>query len=211
MKLSSLFHIFKVKTETALDKLISVETKLDVALKDNLDALEKQKENSKKLFSAEEKFNFELEKVRKEVSRYKTQVEVMKNRGLKKEDDDMRIAAAQYLEHKNMLEDLEKQGEQIKAQSIKVEKILKRLNLNKALLETKASALRTKIEFYRISENITDDGVIDMDNTFNDIDEIIRNMEYDQNASRRVNDLVNGSARPQSAKDAELDAFIDNL
>lgn len=210
MKLGKLFHIFKVKAENGLDKLVSAETKLEVALADNMAALERQKGNSKTLFAAQRKFQDELEKVRKESVRYKTQVEVLKNKGLKKEDDDMRLAVAQYLENKKLLEDLELQEKQINLQAEKVEKMLKKLNLNKALLESKAAALKTKIEFYKISSNITEEGLVDIDNMFEEVDSMVKDMEYLQDADRRVTDLVKGNTTT-SARDAEIDSFIDSL
>lgn len=156
-------------------------------------------------------FNANLENVRKEVTRFKTQCEVLKNKGLKNDDDELRIAAAQYIEHKKILDDLEVQQKEIEKTWERVQKILKQLKLNKSLLHVKADALKTKIAMYKVTENITEQGMVDIDTTFSEIDDMVNRMSYENQASRTVDDLVNGKESSTTFKNAEIDDFLDNL
>jgi phage shock protein A len=211
MKLSKFFHHLKVKTESGLDKLISAEDRINTIIQDTEEALTAQVANAKKLEASRLEFNANLEKVKKEVTRFKTQCEVLKNKGMKPEDDELRIAAAQYLEHKKILDDLENQQKEIEKTWERVQKILKQLKLNKSLLHVKADALKTKIAMYKVTENITEAGLIDIDTTFNEVDEMVNRMSYENQASRTVDDLVNGKSNETAFKNAEIDDFLSKL
>lgn len=211
MKLGKFFHHLKVKAESGLDKLISAEDRINTLIHDTEESLNNQVENAKKLDASRLEFNANLEKVRKEVTRFKTQCEVLKNKGLKNDDEDLRIAAAQYVEHKKILDDLEVQQKDIEKTWERVQKTLKQLKLNKSLLYVKADALKTKIAMYKVTENITESGMIDIDTTFREVDDMVNRMQYENEASRHVNDLVNGKEDSQTFKNAEIDEFLDSL
>ena len=178
MKLFKFLHHLRVKAETGLDKLISAETRVNTVIHDTEEALNAQVANAKKLEASRLEFNANLENVRKEVTRFKTQCEVLKNKGLKNDDDELRIAAAQYIEHKKILDDLEVQQKEIEKTWERVQKILKQLKLNKSLLHVKADALKTKIAMYKVTENITEQGMVDIDTTFSEIDDMVNRMSY---------------------------------
>ncbi|HCJ14648.1 MAG TPA: hypothetical protein DHV77_05490, partial [Erysipelotrichaceae bacterium] len=89
MKLGQFFHHLRRKAESGLDKLISAETRVNTVLADTMDALNKQADNAKKLQASRLEFNDNLEKIRKEVTRFKTQCEVLRNKGLKNDDDEL--------------------------------------------------------------------------------------------------------------------------
>lgn len=211
MKLFKFLHHLRIKAETGLDKLISAETRVNTVIHDTEEALNAQVANAKKLEASRLEFNANLENVRKEVTRFKTQCEVLKNKGLKNDDDELRIAAAQYIEHKKILDDLEVQQKEIEKTWERVQKILKQLKLNKSLLHVKADALKTKIAMYKVTENITEQGMVDIDTTFSEIDDMVNRMSYENQASRTVDDLVNGKESSTTFKNAEIDDFLDNL
>ena len=211
MKILKFFHHLRVKAESGLDKLISAEDRVNTVIHDTEEALNAQVANAKKLEASRLEFNANLEKVRKEVTRFKTQCEVLKNKGLKNDDDELRIAAAQYIEHKKILDDLEVQQKEIEKTWERVQKILKQLKLNKSLLHVKADALKTKIAMYKVTENITEQGMLDIDTTFTEIDDMVNRMSYENQASRTVDDLVNGKESSTAFKNAEIDDFLDNL
>lgn len=211
MKIGQFFHHLRRKAESGLDKLISAETRVNTVLADTMEALNKQADNAKKLQASRLEFNDNLEKIRKETTRFKTNCEVLKNKGVKKEDEDFQVAAMQYIEHKKMLEDLEAQQKEIDATWERVQKVLKQLNLNKSLLTAKAEMLKTKINMYKVMENISDSGLIDINNTFAEIDGMVSKMQYQNEASRNVDDLVNGRDTSNALKMAEVDDLFDSL
>ena len=211
MKIGQFFHHLRRKAESGLDKLISAETRVNTVLADTMEALNKQADNAKKLQASRLEFNDNLEKIRKETTRFKTNCEVLKNKGVKKEDEDFQVAAMQYIEHKKMLEDLEAQQKEIDATWERVQKVLKQLNLNKSLLTAKAEMLKTKINMYKVMENISDSGLIDINNTFAEIDGMVSKMQYQNEASRNVDDLVNGRDTSNALKLAEVDDLFDSL
>lgn len=211
MKIGQFFHHLRRKAESGLDKLISAETRVNTVLADTMEALNKQADNAKKLQASRLEFNDNLEKIRKETTRFKTNCEVLKNKGVKKEDEDFQVAAMQYIEHKKMLEDLEAQQKEIDATWERVQKVLKQLNLNKSLLTAKAEMLKTKINMYKVMENISDSGLIDINNTFAEIDGMVSKMQYQNEASRNVDDLVNGRDTGNALKMAEVDDLFDSL
>ena len=211
MKIGQFFHHLRRKAESGLDKLISAETRVNTVLADTMEALNKQADNAKKLQASRLEFNDNLEKIRKETTRFRTNCEVLKNKGVKKEDEDFQVAAMQYIEHKKMLEDLEAQQKEIDATWERVQKVLKQLNLNKSLLTAKAEMLKTKINMYKVMENISDSGLIDINNTFAEIDGMVSKMQYQNEASRNVDDLVNGRDTSNALKMAEVDDLFDSL
>jgi chromosome segregation ATPase len=211
MKLGQFFHHLRRKAESGLDKLISAETRVNTVLADTMDALNKQADNAKKLQASRLEFNDNLEKIRKETTRFKTQCEVLKNKGVKAEDEEFQIAGTQYLEHKKMLEDLEAQQKEIDKTWERVQKALKQLNLNKSLLTAKAEMLKTKINMYKVMENITDSGLVDINNTFAEIDGMVSKMQYQNEASRAVDDIVNGRDTSKSMQVAEVDDLFNSL
>ena len=204
MKLGQFFHHLRRKAESGLDKLISAETRVNTVLADTMDALNKQADNAKKLQASRLEFNDNLEKIRKETTRFKTQCEVLKNKGVKAEDEEFQIAGTQYLEHKKMLEDLETQQKEIDKTWERVQKALKQLNLNKSLLTAKAEMLKTKINMYKVMENITDSGLVD-------INGMVSKMQYQNEASRAVDDIVNGRDTSKSMQVAEVDDLFNSL
>ena len=211
MKLSKFFHHLFVKAESGLDKLIDSETRINTVIHDTEEALNAQVENAKKLEASRLEFNANYEKITKEVARFKTRCEVLKNKGLKNDDDELRIAAAQYLEHKKILEDMEVQKAEIDKTWERVQKMLKQLKLNKSLLHVKAEALRTKIAMYKVTENITESGIIDINTTFSEIETLVDKMSYTNQASRTVDDIVNNREDSSTFKNAEIDDFLDSI
>ena len=192
MKLSKFFHHLFVKAESGLDKLIDAETRINTVIHDTEEALNVQVENAKKLEASRLEFN----------ANYK---------GLKNDDDELRIAATQYLEHKKILEDMEVQKAEIDKTWERVQKMLKQLKLNKSLLHVKAEALRTKIAMYKVTENITESGIIDINTTFSEIETLVDKMSYTNQASRTVDDIVNNREDSSTFKNAEIDDFLDSI
>ena len=211
MKLSKFFHHLFVKAESGLDKLIDAETRINTVIHDTEEAWNVQVENAKKLEASRLEFNANYEKITKEVARFKTRCEVLKNKGLKNDDDELRIAATQYLEHKKILEDMEVQKAEIDKTWERVQKMLKQLKLNKSLLHVKAEALRTKIAMYKVTENITESGIIDINTTFSEIESLVDKMSYTNQASRTVDDIVNNREDSSTFKNAEIDDFLDSI
>ena len=211
MKLSKFFHHLFVKAESGLDKLIDAETRINTVIHDTEEALNVQVENAKKLEASRLEFNANYEKITKEVTRFKTRCEILKNKGLKNDDDELRIAATQYLEHKKILEDMEVQKAEIDKTWERVQKMLKQLKLNKSLLHVKAEALRTKIAMYKVTENITESGIIDINTTFSEIESLVDKMSYTNQASRTVDDIVNNREDSSTFKNAEIDDFLDSI
>lgn len=218
-KLGQLFHHMSVKAESAIDKLITAEMKIETILHDTEVALDKQKENAKTLFSTHAQFKENLSKLEKDVTRYKTRCEVLKRQVENEKDektkeslsDDLRIAAAQYLENKNIYDDLVEQEKELTQNEVRVEKMLKNLRLNKSLAETKAAALKTKITMYKSIENINENGVIDINTTFSEVDEMVNKMKFDMDASRKVDAIVNGKEDTMTVSNPEIDDFIASL
>ena len=217
-KIGSLFKHLSVKAESAIDKLITAEMKVETILHDVEIALEKQKENAKILFSSHAQFKEQLSKLEKDVTRYKTRCEVLKRQYENEKDekaknslnDDLRIAAAQYLENKNIYDDLLEQEAELTKNEERVEKMLKNLKLNKSLAETKAAALKTKINMYKSIKNVNESGILDINTTFNEVDEMVNKMKFDMDASKKVDDIVN-NREDTSVSNPDIDNFIASL
>lgn len=93
----------------------------------------------------------------------------------------------------------------------RVQKILKQLKLNKSLLHVKADALKTKIAMYRVMENISENGMLDINTTFEEIDGMVNKMSYENQASRTVDNIVNHREESSTFKNAEIDDFLNSL
>ena len=93
----------------------------------------------------------------------------------------------------------------------RVQKMLKQLKLNKSLLHVKAEALRTKIAMYKVTENITESGIIDINTTFSEIETLVDKMSYTNQASRTVDDIVNNREDSSTFKNAEIDDFLNSI
>jgi chromosome segregation ATPase len=211
MKIGQFFHHLKRKAESGLDKLIDAETRVNTALQDTMENLNKQAENAKKLEASRLEFKANMKKIENETTRYKTNCEVLKNKGVAKESEEFQIAGMQYIEHKKMLEDLKSQEKQIDETWERVQKALKTLNLNKSLLNAKAEMLKTKINMYKVMENITDSGIVDINTTFAEVDEMVNKMQFQNEASRTVDNIVNGRDTSNAMKMAEVDDLFDSL
>ena len=211
MKIGQFFHHLKRKAESGLDKLIDAETRVNTALQDTMENLNKQAENAKKLEASRLEFKANMKKIENETTRYKTNCEVLKNKGVAKESEEFQIAGMQYIEHKKMLEDLKNQEKQIDETWERVQKALKTLNLNKSLLNAKAEMIKTKINMYKVMENITDSGIVDINTTFAEVDEMVNKMQFQNEASRTVDNIVNGRDTSNAMKMAEVDDLFDSL
>lgn len=211
MKLGQLFHHLKRKAESGLDKLISAEDRVNTVLADTLEALNKQTENAKKLEASRLEFKDNLKKITNETTRYKTQCEVLKHKGVAPDSPEFQIAGTQYLEHKKMQEELEAQAVEIDATWDRVQRALKTLNLNKSLLNAKAEMLKTKINMYKVMENISESGLVDINSTFTEIDSMVKTMQYQNEASRTVDNIVNGRETADTLKSAEMADLFDSL
>ena len=78
--IKKLFRIGQIKVENGLQKLVDAEAQLQIIEHDTIDALEKQKENAKKLEASKLEFDANFEKAQKDLTRLKTSCEVLKNK-----------------------------------------------------------------------------------------------------------------------------------
>jgi hypothetical protein len=71
--------------------------------------------------------------------------------------------------------------------------------------------LRQKIQLYQSRVSIDEAGMVDINATFSEVDEMVRNMQYEQEAHQEVNDIVNGREDAVTVKSMEVDNLIDSL
>lgn len=214
--LKKLFRFGAIKAESGLNKLLSVEAQLEIVKHDTLAAIDKQAENAKTLEKSKLQFDHDYEEAKKNLSRYKTNCEVLKNKLVAagkdpNEDDDMKLAAATYIEQKKLMDEMDHQKEELEKMIGRVEKMLKHLKLNKNIVEMKSNMLKSKIQLYRNKAVIDETGMVDIDRTFGEIDGLVRDMQFEQQASQRVDDIVNGREESRLANDADVNDFINNL
>lgn len=214
--LKKIFHIGAVVVDDGLKKLISVELQLKAVEKDTIDALDKQAENAVKLNAAKIEFDRNYDKAKQELTRMKTSCEVLKNNLVKQgknpnEDEDMQLAAATYVEQKKLVDEMANQKDSMDTMIKRVDKILKHLKLNKSVIHMKSTMLRQKITMYQNQALISESGMIDINNTFSEIDGIVQKMQDEQQAAQRVDAIVNGRDTAQVANDADVMNFIDSL
>jgi hypothetical protein len=214
--LKKILHIGAVVVDDGLNKLISVELQLKAVEKDTIDALDKQAQNAVKLNAAKIEFDRNYDKAKQELTRMKTSCEVLKNNLVKQgknpnEDEDMQLAAATYVEQKKLVDEMANQKESMDTMIKRVDKILKHLKLNKSVINMKATMLRQKITMYQNQALISESGMIDINNTFSEIDGIVQKMQDEQQAAQRVDAIVNGRDTAQVANDADVMNFIDSL
>ena len=191
--IKKLFRIGQIKVENGLQKLVDAEAQLQIIEHDTIDALEKQRENAKK-----------------------TSCEVLKNKLIKegkdyKDDDDMKLAAATYLEQQKLVAEFGRQKDEMDLMIKRVEKMLKHLKLNKNLVHMKADMLRQKIQLYKSKSVIDETGMVDINTTFGEVDELVQKMQFEQQAAQRVDDIVNGRETAQLANEADVDNFLNDL
>jgi hypothetical protein len=214
--LKKLFRIGQIQVENGLQKLVSAEAQLQIIEHDTIDALEKQKANAQKLEASKLEFDSNFEKAQKDLTRLKTSCEVLKNKLIKegkdyKEDDDMKLAAATYLEQQKLVEEFGRQKDEMDKMINRVEKMLKHLKLNKNLVHMKADMLRQKIRLYESKAVIDETGMVDINTTFGEVDELVQKMQFEQQAAQRVDDIVNGRETTQLANEADVDNFLNAL
>ena len=214
--IKKLFRIGQIKAENGLKKLIDAEAQLQIIEHDTIESLEKQKENAKKLEASKLEFDANFEKAQKDLIRMKTSCEVLKNKLISekkdfKEDDDMKLAAATYLEQQKLVAEFGRQKEEMDLMIQRVEKMLKHLKLNKNLVHMKADMLRQKIRLYESKAVIDESGMVDINTTFGEVDELVQKMQFEQQAAQRVDDIVNGRETAQLANEADVDNFLNAL
>lgn len=214
--IKKLFRIGQIKAENGLKKLIDAEAQLQIIEHDTIESLEKQKENAKKLEASKLEFDANFDKAQKDLTRMKTSCEVLKNKLIKegkdyKEDDDMKLAAATYLEQQKLVAEFGRQKEEMDLMIQRVEKMLKHLKLNKNLVHMKADMLRQKIRLYESKAVIDESGMVDINTTFGEVDELVQKMQFEQQAAQRVDDIVNGRETAQLANEADVDNFLNAL
>jgi hypothetical protein len=214
--IKKLFRIGQIKVENGLQKLVDAEAQLQIIEHDTIDALEKQRENAKKLEASKLEFDANFEKAQKDLTRMKTSCEVLKNKLIKegkdyKEDDDMKLAAATYLEQQKLVAEFGRQKDEMDLMIKRVEKMLKHLKLNKNLVHMKADMLRQKIQLYKSKSVIDETGMVDINTTFGEVDELVQKMQFEQQAAQRVDDIVNGRETAQLANEADVDNFLNDL
>lgn len=214
--IKKLFRIGQIKAENGLKKLIDAEAQLQIIEHDTIESLEKQKENAKKLEASKLEFDTNFDKAQKDLTRMKTSCEVLKNKLIKegkdyKEDDDMKLAAATYLEQQKLVAEFGRQKEEMDLMIQRVEKMLKHLKLNKNLVHMKADMLRQKIRLYESKAVIDESGMVDINTTFGEVDELVQKMQFEQQAAQRVDDIVNGRETAQLANEADVDNFLNAL
>jgi len=214
--IKKLFRLGQIKAENGLKKLIDAEAQLQIIEHDTIESLEKQKENAKKLEASKLEFDANFDKAQKDLTRMKTSCEVLKNKLIKegkdyKEDDDMKLAAATYLEQQKLVAEFGRQKEEMDLMIQRVEKMLKHLKLNKNLVHMKADMLRQKIRLYESKAVIDESGMVDINTTFGEVDELVQKMQFEQQAAQRVDDIVNGRETAQLANEADVDNFLNAL
>jgi hypothetical protein len=150
------------------------------------------------------------------LTRYKTNCQVAKNKLVEagvdpKTDDDFRFKVLALSEQQKLVDDMQKQKEDNDKMMEKVDKNLKHLNLNIKTIELRANVLRQKIQLYQSRVTIDEAGMVDIDATFRDVDDMVRKMQFEQEASQEVDAIVNGRENASSVKSMEVDSLIDSL
>jgi hypothetical protein len=75
----------------------------------------------------------------------------------------------------------------------------------------KADMLRQKIQLYKSKSVIDETGMVDINTTFGEVDELVQKMQFEQQAAQRVDDIVNGRETAQLANEADVDNFLNDL
>lgn len=216
-KIFGLFKWGAVQVNNGMDKLYDAQKRLQVVEAETLLALDKQEENAKKVHSSIFALKDELEKAKNDEKRFKTTCTVIKNRLVKEgkdwQSDDELLAAGQIAqEQAKFVQDLEKNVADMEAMGKRVDKMLSKLKANKLLVKTKARILASKINYYKNMSAIDENGNLDIDSVFSDIDSAVQTMEYDSKASAHVNSIVNGQNSAEAvASDADVLNYLDNL
>ena len=69
----------------------------------------------------------------------------------------------------------------------------------------------TKENFDILQAVIDETGMVDINTTFGEVDELVQKMQFEQQASQRVDDIVNGRETTQLANEAEVTSFLNDL
>ncbi len=214
--IKKIFHLGAIKVENGLNQLLDAESRLQILEHDTKEDLKKQEEISKTLKASQKEFDFQFKKAKDELTRYKTNCQVAKNKLVEagvdpKTDDDFRFKVLALSEQQKLVDDMQKQKEDNDKMMEKVDKNLKHLNLNIKTIELRANVLRQKIQLYQSRVTIDEAGMVDIDATFRDVDDMVRKMQFEQEASQEVDAIVNGRENASSVKSMEVDSLIDSL
>lgn len=214
--IKKIFHLGAIKVENGLNQLLDAESKLQILEHDTKADLQKQKDIAEKLKVSKKKFDEQLEKAKNELTSCKTRCQVAKNKLVEagqdpKTDDDFRFKVLALSEQQKLVDDMQKQKDENDKMMEKVDKNLRHLNLNIKTIELRANTLRQKIQLYQSRVTIDEAGMVDINATFSEVDEMVRNMQYEQEAHQEVNDIVNGREDAVTVKSMEVDNLIDSL
>lgn len=216
-KILGLFKWGAIKVDSGIDKLYDAQKRLDVVKYETLAALDKQEANAKKIHASKLALEDELSQAEKNLTRFQTQVSCLKNQLIEKgvdwtTNDDLLDAGRNAQEQANFVATLKEQKAAMEEMCKRVDKMLSKLKSNRRLIETKATILASKINFYKNLQAIDENGNIDIDHVFGDIDTAVKNMEYDSKASAHVNAIVNGQSSAEiMASNADVLSYIDGL
>lgn len=200
----------------ALDSLITAEERINKVRRDIQEELESQKQNAVELFTSQEMFKDNLAKINKDLDRYHERARALKQKLNESPNDeslkdDLKIAATQYLETKSVYDEMKAQESTINKNVDRVERTLRALKTNKAIVDAKAESLTMKVKLYRSMKNITETGVIDIKHSFEEVEAVVQKVKYDIDASTKVNELVNEGDADKAYTNAEVDTFINTL
>ncbi len=214
--IKKLFHFGAIKVENGLSKLLDAEKQLEIAKHDALEMIEKQRVNSVELEKQKLIFEQDFDKAEKELVRYKTNCEVLKNKLVKEHKDpatdpDMQMEASNYMDQQRHVDSMKQQKEELDKMVHRVEMLLKRFTYNKQRIEREAASLKMQIQMYRTQASISANGEVDIERTFGNITELVNSMKFEQQAAQRVDDIVNHREINNLANEADVSNFINSL
>lgn len=194
----------------ALDSLVTAEDKLNKVKADLEQKLVKQKKDAIELFATQAKFKDTLAKSQKKCDDLKAKAKQMKTDNAPKAK--LELVAQEYLSQEALVAELKSNEKVINTKVKLVEENLQKLNFNKAVIESKATVLETRINLYKSLKDLDDMKISEIKNAYADVEKTIDDVKFNLEAKQKAEELIDSTKTEEEAyTSADVTSFIESL
>lgn len=194
----------------ALDSLVTAEDKLNKVKADLEQKLVNQKKNAIELFATQAKFKDTIEKSQKKCDDLKAKAKQMKTDNAPKAK--LELVAQEYLSQESLVAELKSNEKVINTKVKLVEENLQKLYFNKAVIESKATVLETRINLYKSLKDLDNMKISEIKNAYADVEKTIDDVKFNLEAKQKAEELIDSTKTEEEAyTSADVTSFIESL
>lgn len=205
----NLFKLFKMKTNSTLNKMVSTKTKLEYIKEHYNDEVNDYILNSENLLVAEKNIK---DKVRTLENQY-ANLEQRAKDALNTNRDAAKAIYVQMQGVKNALEMARASHKNVSDQCVNVRENLRKIDSNKMLLEAKIASLQEQIEVLKLADFDNQEFSFDCDAMLKEVEDEIKNKTYHVEAKKEIQSIMKPQTVTSAANDysADFEAWANSV